>query len=300
MEEIKILIIGQGIFGTYITENIIKPLGFHIIDILRSKDFNKINYYATHQELYNCVYIALPYELHNPVIRMFPPNTPILCEKPILGYDLLPNIRMGYHRYFDTHFINAKLTIQKLLFEGKTPRIRIVSKDTGASDNDSLEWLYCAMCHDLHMAIFLLDNIKVIDVRIGKNPSEIFVDLEGRKCKVTIEYARDSSTYIQEVIVDNIVFGYDSEVFSETYEETYKREFFEFANHPKPDDLMLDLQKKTSDLLLCCAKIICSKNKNALNIHLNKYSGENWNSETTKSLLSNNKFVLPFEPIELQ
>ena len=42
----RILIIGQGFFGTYITENVIKPLGFEIVDILRSKDFHKISYYA--------------------------------------------------------------------------------------------------------------------------------------------------------------------------------------------------------------------------------------------------------------
>ena len=296
----KILIIGQGSFGTYITENIIKPLGFEIVEILRSKDFHKISYYAEHPELYERIYIALPYQLHNPVVRMFPPNTPILCEKPILGYEMIPKIRMGYHRLYDRYFINAKLDIQQKLGEGKKPRVRIISRDTGDSSDDSLDWLYCAMCHDLHMAEFLFDNVKVNDVIIGKNAADITVEMEGKGCKITIEYCRDWKTYVQQVVVDNVVYGYDSEVFSETYEETYKREFLEFMNDGKVQDYPEQLQKKTAQLLLDSARIICKKNENALEIHRKKYESDFWKSEIVQQLLKGNTFALPFEPIEQQ
>ena len=294
----RILIIGQGFFGTYITENVIKPLGFEIVDILRSKDFNKIQHYAEHPELYDRIYIALPYQLHNPIIRMFPPNTHILCEKPVLGYESIPKVRIGYHRLYDRHFINAKLDIQKKLANGEKPRIRIISRDTDPSSDDSLHWLYVAMCHDLHMAEYLIDSVKVNDVIIGKNGADITVEMEGKGCRITIEYERDWKTYVQQVVVDNVVYGYDSELFSATYEETYRREFIEFMNDGKVQDYPEKLQHRTAQLLLDCARIICKKNENALDIHKKMYDDERWKSELVLKLLEGNTFALPFEPIE--
>ena len=298
MDKIRILIIGQGSFGKYITENIIKPLHFNIVNILRSKDFDKIKYYAEHKELYDRIYIALPYELHHPVIKMFPEDAPILCEKPILGYDSLPKIRMGYHRIFDRYFINAKLDIQKKIANGETPRVRIVSKDTDEGNDDTLDWLYCAMCHDLHMCAFLDTNVAVNDVVLGKKGSDITVQLKGDHCKFTIEYNRDWATYVQEIVVDNVVYGYDSEVFSQPYEETYRREFMEFARYPKPDHAMESLQHEASNLLLSASSIICKKYPNAMKVHREKYTKGIWLNPVTKQLIGDNIDILPYEPIQ--
>ena len=294
----RILIIGSGSFGQYITENVIRPLGFEIVAVLRSKDFDQIPHYAAHPELYDLIYIALPYELHNPVLRLFPASAPILCEKPILGYDTIPTILMGYHRIYDRHFINAKLDVQRRLASGGKPRIRIVSRDMGESTEDSLEWLYCAMCHDLHMAAWLLDDVAITGITLGKTGSDIVVELEGRGCRVTIEYARDSVTYVQEVVVDNVVYGYDSEVFSATFEETYRREFLEFAKQPKPDQSVERLQKKAADLLIAAARIMLKQKPELADIHRKKYTTGVFTTELSKKLLAGDQHIMPFEPIE--
>ncbi|KAL7722382.1 Gfo/Idh/MocA-like oxidoreductase N-terminal domain-containing protein [Entamoeba marina] len=287
MSRLRVLVIGQGQFGSYITQNIIPKLQCTIVEILRSKDFSKIYFYAIHPELYDRIYIALPYELHHPVIQLFPENSNILCEKPVLGYESIHKVIIAYHRIHDRYFINAKLDFEQKSNNGLTPRVRIVSKDMGDGDDDSLEWLYCAMCHDLHMAAFISGNVRVLDVTIGTIGSDIIVELE-----------RGSRTYVQEVIIDNVVYGYDSEVFSETYEETYLREFSTFLEHGKVDVKQELLQKQTSQLLLDTAKMICKKKPNALEIHKKKYDEPKWQSENTKELLKGNHFVLPFEPIE--
>ena len=69
-------------------------------------------------------------------------------------------------------------------------------------------------------------------------------------------------------------------------------------NEPKVEDYPEKLQKRTAQLLLDCARLICKKNENALQIHSQKYETEQWKSETVKKLLLGNTYSLPFEPIE--
>lgn len=224
----NIVVIGNGTFSKFIQNNVLVPAGFKVEDIITSSTADKI-----HSLKDKIVYVASPDALHNSHAEALINNNHVLCEKPVTNIEELINLFTG-NKVFHINFHRRKVHSDLLRVDG-VKDVLIRSWDPVPNHADYKFVVNNSLSHDMDLLSIINNDVNewhLVSVDTEEDTS-IEIVLKTGDTNVRISYKKNHSSYVQEIITDGKLGGFDFEVIPgftpfHAYTDAYIAKFKEF------------------------------------------------------------------------